>query len=181
MRIERMPPERLDAQQRELYEAITGGPRAAHAGAFAMTDERGGLRGPFNAMLLRPALGHALQALGAAIRYRGRLADRHREIAILVVAYAWDCAFEIYAHEALAATVGLTEEERAALRAGTPLSTVDDELVAATTRALVTRQDLTEDEFAAVRDRMGPPAVFELTTLVGYYTTLALQLKVFRV
>ena len=38
-----------------------------------LTDEGGRLEGPFNAMLFSPAVGHALQALGGALRYQGTL------------------------------------------------------------------------------------------------------------
>jgi 4-carboxymuconolactone decarboxylase len=51
----------------------------------------------------------------------------------------------------------------------------------ATVDALVGRSDLTDREFEAAVDGLGWPALFELTTLVGYYSTLALQLRVFRV
>lgn len=171
----------LDEAQRTLYEAIAGGPRAG--GPFALTDAAGGLEGPFNAMLLAPRLGSALQSMGRALRYDGALPDRDREIAILVIAQQWDSTFERYAHEAVARTVGLTEAELTGLR-NTDFAVFkdsSDRLVASTTLALVARSDLSEDEFCAARDGLGLPVLFELLTLVGYYATLALQLRVFRV
>jgi 4-carboxymuconolactone decarboxylase len=173
----------LDADQRALYDEITGGPRAAGPQAFPLVDPDGGLAGPFNAMLLCPPLGQALQALGSAVRYRSTLTDRAREIAILVVAAVWDSAFERHAHEAVGRSVGLSGAELAALRAGHTDDLADpyEALVATTTLALARRHDLDDDEFAAARAGLGLPALFELTTLVGYYATLALQLRAFRV
>jgi 4-carboxymuconolactone decarboxylase len=172
----------LDAGQRELYDAIAGGPRSQGPQLFALTDEAGGLEGPFNAMLLSPPLGGALQALGSAIRYGGALSDRAREIAILVVAHAWDSGFEIYAHEAVGRAIGLDDATLAALRAGGAApDDLIERVVAETAQALTSRSDLTDAEFAAARDVLGLPVLFELTTLVGYYATLALQLRVFRV
>nr|BFE70573.1 hypothetical protein GCM10020092_038740 [Actinoplanes digitatis] len=75
---------------------MRGGPQL-----FRLVGADGGLEGPFNAFLLQPRLGLALQALGAAVRYETGLADRAREIAILVVSAASDSAFERYAHEAV--------------------------------------------------------------------------------
>jgi 4-carboxymuconolactone decarboxylase len=180
-RLATLAPATLDGEQRALYDAITAGPRAG--GPFVLTDSGGGLVGPFNAMLLSPPLGEALQALGAAVRYRSVLSDRAREIAILIVAWVRDCAFEIYAHEAVGRAVGLGDAELAAIREGRPEALADgyERLVAAVTRALATRSDLTDEEYSAARDGLGERAVFELTTLVGYYTTLALQLRAFRV
>lgn len=63
-RIRPMPPADLDAEQRALYDAITGGPRASGPQHFALTSDDGALRGPFDAFLLSPAVGGALQGLG---------------------------------------------------------------------------------------------------------------------
>lgn len=82
-RLEPLPPSQLRPEARRLYDAITQGPRASGPQHFALTREDGGLNGPFNAFLLNPGLGHALQALGAALRYEGTLSPRSREIAIL--------------------------------------------------------------------------------------------------
>ena len=77
-RIARFSPRELDEEQRRLYRAITGGDRAQGPQFFRLTDDEGRLEGPFNAMLLNPSIGDALQRLGAAIRYGGRLAARCR-------------------------------------------------------------------------------------------------------
>lgn len=176
-RLRRLTPDELDGDAKVLYEKITAGPRAG--GPVRMVDDAGALVGPFNAMLLRPGMGEALQELGAAVRYRSSLTPRAREIAILVVAHHWDSAFEQYAHETLGRAAGLTGEELDALRAGAPLELADprEAAVLRVARALVTRADLDEEEYAALAESV----VFELTTLVGYYATLALQMRVFRV
>lgn len=173
----------LDAEQRALYDSIAGGPRAQGPQLFALTDAAGRLNGPFNAMLLAPRLGTALQALGSAIRYGGALPDRAREIAILVVAQHWDSAFERYAHEPVGRAAGLSEAELAALRGADVAELADpvERLVASTTLALAARGGLDDTEYAAAREGLGLPLLFELTTLVGYYATLALQLRVFGV
>jgi len=77
----------------------------------------------------------------------------------------------------------VTEVEIEALRDARTDAFADpaERLVADTAAALVARGDLSDVEFAAARDGLGLPMVFELTTLVGYYATLALQLRVFRV
>jgi 4-carboxymuconolactone decarboxylase len=57
-----------------------------------------------------------LQELGAAVRFRTRMTDRTREIAILTVATATGSEFERYAHELIGRAAGLTETELAASR-----------------------------------------------------------------
>jgi 4-carboxymuconolactone decarboxylase len=182
VRLGRFRPEDLDGEQRAVYDAIAGGPRATGS-AFRLVDDDGGLEGPFNAMLLQPALGGALQALGSAVRYRTALTTRAREIAILTVARAWRSEFETYAHEAVARAAGFSADELRALRTGDAIAFPDpaDRLILEICTALTDRGDLSDEEFAAARDELGMPVLFELTTLVGYYATLALQLRVFRV
>jgi 4-carboxymuconolactone decarboxylase len=182
-RLDILIPGELDPAQRQLYEAITGGPRAAGPQLFRLTDDTGGLAGPFNAMLYAPAVGAALQELGAAIRYRTGLPDRTREIAILLVAAQWDSAVERDSHEAIGRACGLTEDEIGDLRAGRPPDLTDDQERAAyeLVRALLLRGDLDDSEHAAAVAVLGSAAIVELSTLVGYYSTLALQLRIFRV
>jgi 4-carboxymuconolactone decarboxylase len=181
-RLPKFEPTALDAEQRSLYDAIAGGRRAQGPQLFRLADADGRLEGPFNAFLLQPRLGSALQALGASVRYDTGLDDRCREIAILVVAAHWRSDFEWHAHEAVGRAAGLGDAELAALREGRHAELAGREsVVARTAAALVTRGDLDDAEYGEAVGHLGPAGLFELLTLVGYYATLALQLRVFRV
>jgi 4-carboxymuconolactone decarboxylase len=163
-RIPKLDPASLDDEQRSLYDAIAGGRRAQGPQLFRLADHGGRLEGPFNAFLLQPRLGSALQAL------------------ILVVAAHWQSAFEQYAHEAVARSAGLGDAELAALRDGRPGELAGREAtVARTAAALAARGDLDDAEYREAVGEVGTEGLFELLTLVGYYATLALQLRVFRV
>lgn len=186
-RLHRLALTELDNDQRALYDAIVGGPRASGAQHFRLVDDDGRLEGPFNAFLLRPALGDRLQELGAAIRYSTSLTHRARELAILVVAAEWRCEFEQYAHEAIGRAVGLTEHQIEAIRQGSVADTEAnwpdpvDLTIVRVVRALADGGDLGDATFQAAVAALGEGGLFELLTLVGYYATLALQLRVFRV
>ena len=181
-RLPKFEPSALDAEQRSLYDAIAGGRRAQGPQLFRLADADGRLEGPFNAFLLQPRLGSALQALGASVRYDTGLDDRCREIAILIVAAHWRSDFEWHAHEAVGRAAGLGDAELAALREGRHAELAGREsVVARTAAALVTRGDLDDAEYGEAVGHLGPAGLFELLTLVGYYATLALQLRVFRV
>ncbi|MEU5041811.1 carboxymuconolactone decarboxylase family protein [Streptomyces griseorubiginosus] len=174
-------PGELDGQQKEVYRAITGGRRAAGPQSFALADMDGRLRGPFNAMLLSPPVGHAVQAVGSAVRYDSVLPDRVREMAILAVAAHWNSAFEREAHEAVGRTCGLSDRVMAALRLGVvpPLTDPTEQTALRTTHALILTGELTDEEYDDAVRALGARGLFELTTLVGYYGLLALQLRVF--
>lgn len=180
-RVHPFPPDALSGTQLELYDAIAGGPRAQGPQHFALTRTDGSLRGPFNAFLLAPELGGALQEVGAALRYRGALSDRSREIAILLVAARWHSDFEREAHEAVGAAAGLTDAELAALRHGDITAFAGEETIVAAVTAQLLDGDLADDVWNEASVALGAEVVFELTVLVGYYATLALQLRVFRV
>jgi AhpD family alkylhydroperoxidase len=175
-------PDALDAEQRALYDVILDGPRARGPRAVPLTDERGALNGPFNAFLLSPRLGMPLQQLGAAIRFATTLPDRSREVAILVVAAHTRCAYEQYAHEAIGRRVGLDEDALSAIRGGRHDDLEDaDAEIARLARVLLIEGDLDATTYRAAVLTLGVERLFELVTLVGYYSTLATQLKVFRV
>lgn len=186
-RLPKLLPGELDDEQKAVYEAVAGGRRAQGPQLFRLRDADGGLEGPFNAFLLQPRLGGALQAVGSAVRYETSLTDRSRELAILLVAAHWDSDFEWYAHEAVGRHVGLTDPELDALRTK-DFDVLTDTFTDPTERAvalcaqhLLDGGDLDDDAYAGAVAVLGLPGVFELTTLVGYYATLALQLRVFRV
>jgi len=177
----KLPPAALDAGQRALYDSIVGGPRARQTGSVPLVDDQGCLEGPFNAFLLQPSLGQALQALGAALRYESRLADRAREIAILVVAADKAADFERHVHEPIAQSLGLTSDQLAGIRAG-DYGVLDaaEAVIARAAREMLDRENLSDATFAELQALIGDAQVFELTALVGY-ALLALQLHVFQV
>ena len=187
MRLPVLSSDEMTAEQRDLYREILGGPRGQGPRAVLLSSGAGGLAGPFNAMLYAPAVGRPLQELGAAIRFRTHLAPRIREMAILVVAQAWDSEYERDSHELIGRDAGLTEPEIEALRAGADPGFADkDEQVAyAVVRALTGPEprtaDLDDHAYDTAVAVLGERALVELSALVGYYATLALQLRVFRV
>jgi len=176
-----LTPEMLDEAQSALYEKITGGPRSKNS-ALSITDSSGRLEGPFNAMLLNPVLGDAVQQLGAAVRFHTGFTDREREIAILTLAVAQHSAFEFYAHSRIALKSGLSQQEINALERGQFPATFSSEesLIMATVLQLLEEHDLddlSQEHFVEVfsDQRLG-----ELLTLISYYQLLALSLRVWR-
>jgi len=184
MRLAVLTSDEMTPEQVGLYREILGGPRGQGPRALLLSSGAGGLAGPFNAMLYAPQVGRALQELGAAIRFRTHLAPRVREMAILVVAQAWDSGYERSSHEPIGRDAGLTEPEIEALRAGADPGFADEQerIAYDVVRALTgVPADLDDEQYAAAVAVLGEQALVELSALVGYYATLALQLRIFRV
>ncbi|CAN5343630.1 carboxymuconolactone decarboxylase family protein [soil metagenome] len=181
-RLPRLRPDELDPAQSELYAQIALGPRASGPQHFALTGEDGSLNGPFNALLFSPVLGTALQALGAAVRYETALTMRTRELAILIVAARWRSSFERMAHEAVGRAAGLSQHEVDEVWEGRLPELADpDEHAACALVFAMARGDVADDLWTSCVATLGTAVAVELSTLVGYYATLALQLRVFRV
>lgn len=187
MRLPVLSSDEMTSEQVVLYREILGGPRGQGPRAVLLASGAGGLAGPFNAMLYAPPVGHALQELGTAIRFRTELAPRIREMAILVVAQAWDSAYVRESHELLGRDAGLTDAEIEALLAGADPGFADkqEQVAYSVVRALTgpgpKRPDLDDQEYDTAVAVLGERALVEMSALVGYYATLALQLRIFRV
>ena len=184
MRLAVLSSDEMTSEQKDLYRDILSGPRGQGPRAVLLASGAGGLAGPFNAMLYAPPVGHALQELGAAIRFRAELAPRIREMAILVVAQAWDSEYERASHEPIGREAGLTDAEIEALRAGAdPGFTDKEEQVAYSVARALTGPDadLNDQEYDTAVAVLGQRSLVELSALIGYYATLAMQMRVFRV
>ncbi|WP_253908003.1 carboxymuconolactone decarboxylase family protein [Arthrobacter sp. H20] len=168
-----LAPAALDDEQLALYTTIAGPPRAG--GPFLVVDDDGHLAGPFNALLYAPQIGQAVQALGAALRFGGKLPSRTRELVICAVATERCSAYEWYAHSRVARTVGITEAELESLRGGfVPDGLPADERSALTfTAALLNGRSVAVEDHADALAHHGHSGVTELAILVGYYRALS--------
>jgi 4-carboxymuconolactone decarboxylase len=181
-RLDLIPPAELAPAQRDLYDAITGGPRAGQAGTVPIADADGRLLGPFAVMLLSPEVGNAMQQVGAKIRFGTTLTGRERELAILAVAGAARSDFERLAHEPAARALGLAQQQIDAVLAGRIPDglSADEAAVGRLARVMTADRTLSDQDYADGVAALGRERLAELTWLVGYYGALALALAVFR-
>lgn len=170
--MERYPllaPDAMTAAQRTVYDSIAAGPR-------------GGVRGPFIALLHNPALAQPVQALGEHLRFHTKLPNALLELAILVVGRHWNCAYEWYAHEKLARKAGLDGAIIDAIADGRrPASMTPEQALIHTfcdeTLRLGQPGDATYEAASAAYGRDG---VLDILALCGYYTLLAMVLNTAR-
>lgn len=175
------PPGELEPDQRALHQRITTGPRASTPQVPLVDDESGALLGPFAVMTIAPAVGDAVQALGAALRYAGTLTPLVREGVILMVAAHHRCEFEWMAHEGAARAAGLRDDVLGMIRGGgtpTGSSPTVDTAFASVAAMLVTNR-LDDAQYDRALADLGDRALAELVWLCGYYSMLALALATF--
>jgi 4-carboxymuconolactone decarboxylase len=171
----------LSPEQKELYDSIASGPRAAKR--KSLVDAEGHLTGPFNAFLHNPGLGKHWSQIGEALRFRATIDPRLFELAVLIVAVHWQSGHEWAAHARLAREAGVPEDIIAAVKNGVRpnLGSAADAAVFQFVWELVTQRHASDDSYQAVLSVMGEAQLVELVNAVGYYVALAAMLNAFDV
>jgi 4-carboxymuconolactone decarboxylase len=168
-RFKPLTPEEMTPEQRQVAAAIVAGPR-------------GGMRGPFSALLRSPELADRAQKLGEYVRFRSSLPKALNELAILVTARHWTAQYEWYAHARLAAEAGLAPALIAALAEGKPPAEMsrEESVVYAFCSELLERHEVSDATFAAAREAFGERGIVDLVGASGYYGLVSMVLNVAR-
>lgn len=171
----------MTAEQREFYDSYATGFRAAPSVTFRLVDEAGHLMGPPAIWIASQPLGNALRDFGTSIRYHLHFSERAQEIAILMVAHHHDSPFERFAHQQAGLKKGLTQEDIDAILSGKAptLASDEDQAVYEATRRILDTGTLDAQEYEKYAAALSVARLFELVTLIGYYSMLATQLSVF--
>jgi 4-carboxymuconolactone decarboxylase len=168
-RFKPIAPEQMTAAQQRVAQALTQGPR-------------GGVRGPFPALLRIPEFADRVRVLGDYVRFEGSLPSPLRELAILVVARFWSAQYEWYAHRQHAVKAGLDPSIPEAIAQGKrpPRLSGDETLVYDLCSELLYDRDVGDATFDAAVERFGETTVLELVGLAAYYGFVSLILNVNR-
>ncbi len=174
----------LDDEQRAAVDRIRSGTaRWAEESGFAATDDQGGLIGPFNAFVLRPRPGAAFNRWVATDRQESSLPATVREVVILTVGAAWGAAYELYAHTAVARSVGLAENAVQALLDGTAAQvlTGDELVVHRFVDELVRTHRVSDGTHAAAEAALGRDGMLDTVHLTGMYLSVSARLNAFEI
>ena len=178
MRLEPIAPAKLSAEQRSLHESIKAN-LAAHMHGFVSARADGALIGPFAPMLHFPQYGAAAWGVNTALGENSTLPKRAHEVAILVTGARFSSRYELYAHEKIAAGVGLSAAAIATIAAGQrPADLSSVEGVAYDVAAVLTRgSQLPESTYQQALAAFGPKGAAELIYLVGFYCLISVLLN----
>jgi len=169
---ERLPLPARDAMsdaQQAAADAIINGPRKA-------------IFGPFVPLLQVPGLMEHIGDTGAALRFKGTLADPVRELVICVVAREVGNQFEWQTHAPLAVKAGVVQEAVTAIGEGRRPRGLPADLACATDFAseLMLRNGVSDATYAEAVAQFGEAGTVELTALVGYFTMICWVMNVAR-
>jgi 4-carboxymuconolactone decarboxylase len=160
----------MSEAQRKVHGEIAAGPR-------------GGVRGPFNALLRSPELADRAQKLGEWVRFRSSIPEPLKELAILVTARYWNAQYEWHAHHAHAIKAGLDPRLAAELAQGKRPSGMSEQEAAVHDfcKELHEKKSVSDANYARVVKYFGETGAVDLIGVIGYYTLVSMILNVDRV
>ena len=162
-----IPPEQLTAEQKTVFDNLTAG--------------RGRILGPYKVWIHSPTVAAGMEHIGTYLNKRGKLTTREVEIGILVIAQHWDANYVRQAHIKAGKAAGLSDAIIEAVLAGRdPAAHRPARARRAPLRqaALVAGAKLSDAEFAEIEKVLGRDGIAEVLVLLGYYTSVALAMKV---
>jgi 4-carboxymuconolactone decarboxylase len=161
-----LKPEEMDAEQRRVYDDIV-----RTRGTW--------LNGPYAPLLHSPELADKAQMLGELVRYRTSLDPRLSELAIIVTARHWDCQFEWLQHARIARKQGISDVAINAIANGQRPVLADEmeEAIYDYSSQLLATHLVADETYDKAKALVGVKGVVELTSVIGYYTLIALTLN----
>ena len=180
MRLTPINPASLKESQRALYESISNGIEANFK-SFTAKDNDGALLGPFNPMIQFPQYGAALWDYNKALSANSTLSKTAREVATLIVGARFSARYEIYAHEHITSSIGMSDEKIASLSTGQrPPDLSEEESLAFEVASVLTKGgQLPESLYKVAVKKLGANGFAELIHVIGCYSLISMMLNAY--
>jgi len=168
-RILEIPPEQLTPAQKAGIEAVIGG--------------RGRLLTPYKIWLHSPTLMRALETLGTFLNKACSLSEREVELGIVLIAHHWHGAYVFAAHIRRLKELGVPETVIAAIAQDkTPdLADARERAIYDLAKAAETPGPGSDAMFERAVKTLGRNGLAEVLALFGYYSAVAIAMKLHRV
>ena len=165
-RIEDLKPETMTVQQKQVFDQLVAG--------------RGRILAPYRVWIHSPDVASRMESLGTYLNKRSTLTTREVEIGILVIARHWQSPYVIDAHVKLGMEAGMTREQVEAIRDGKASGLTDPREIEFHDFCveIVGGAKLSDERFAHFAAALGRDRLAEALVLLGYYTSVALAMKI---
>ena len=166
-----IPVDRMTPAQREGYRFLVEGPR-------------GRLPGPYKVWVHNPKLMHAAAPLGQHFTPgQSSLSEREREIAVCIINSKWHSGYPTNAHERAAKAAGLPNDKVEAILSGLPTSFSDkrEQVVYEMATCLANSRWVAKGLYDRAVEALGHVGITDVTTLMGFYTSVAMTLAFYDV
>ncbi|HVL59023.1 MAG TPA: carboxymuconolactone decarboxylase family protein [Burkholderiaceae bacterium] len=166
---ERLPPlqpDQMNDAQRRAAAELAAGPR-------------GGVKGPFTALLRSPELMDRMQKVGEYLRFGSVLPHRINEFATLLASVEWSNQFEWHVHVPLALKAGMAPAvvEAIAERRRPAAMARDEAVVHDLCIELFRTRGVSDSTYRAAVDEFGEQGLVELLCLLGYFATVCMVMN----
>lgn len=144
---------------------------------------RGGVWGPYTALMHKPELARRVAAVGELLRFDSKLPGRERELAILTAAREGESRFEWAVHEPIAVREGLSQETLEIVRGKMETGRLQDRerLVIELVRSLINLKTIEEPLYREADAAFSTEELLELVAIAGFYQLLAFVIAGFDV
>lgn len=168
-RILELAPNELSPEQKAGIEAVIGG--------------RGRLLTPYKIWLHSPTLMRALETLGTFLNKACSLSEREVELGIVLIAHHWHGAYVFAAHIRRLRELGVPEAVITAIaQAKTPdLADARERAIYDLAKAAEAPGPGSDAMFASAVKALGRNGLAEVLALFGYYSAVAIAMKLHRV
>ena len=180
MRLKPIAPKNYTKEQKTLAASMEAVLSTKLKG-FVAHDRDGALVGPFNVMLQFPQYGAPAWAYNVLLGRDSTLPKTAHEVAILVTGARFHTRYELYAHEHVAASAGLSAGKIATIAAGErPPDLTDEESAAFNVAAILsTGGQLPESTYQAALKLFGEQGTAELIYLIAGYVQISVLLNAY--
>jgi len=162
-------PDQLSAEQKAIFERLVAG--------------RGRILGPYRVWIHAPTVASGMEQIGTYLNKRSSLSEREVEMVIIMIARHWQGDYVQTAHVRMGRKVGLPDAVIDALVAGNDpqLSDPHEAAVHRFAAAMIASRKVPDAEFAEIEKVLGRAGIAEVLVLLGYYTSVAMAMKVHEV
>ena len=168
-RIQEISPNAMTNEQTAVFEQLTAG--------------RGRILTPYKVWIHSPKVASGMEQIGTFLNKKSSLSQREVEIGILIIALHWNADYVLQAHIRGARDAGVPEAAIEAICKGADPKLTDphERAVFRFAAALVAGVKLSDPEFGEIEAVLGRAGIAEVLVLLGYYTSVALAMRVHEV
>ncbi len=162
-------PDQLTAEQTKIFEQLVAG--------------RGRILGPYRVWIHSPTVAGGMEQIGTFLNKRSSLSDARGRDGDHHDRTHWQGDYVQTAHVRMGKEVGLSQAVIDALLAGAepPLTDPHEKAVHRFAAAMIASRKVPDAEFAEIEKTLGRPGIAEVLVLIGYYTSVAMAMKVHEV
>jgi 4-carboxymuconolactone decarboxylase len=169
VRIKEIPENELTPEQAKVFKDLVAG--------------RGRLLTPYKIWIHSPKLAAALETIGTFLNKKSSLTEREVELTICIIANHWKGEYVWAAHVKMCRELGMPQSVFDAIRAGQApkLDNEREQAVYDLSKIAMEPGGGSDEVFSRAEKVLGRNGIAEVIALLGYYSSVAMGMKLHRV